>query len=123
MDSCTQVDSGYLVKLRQGERFVIPEGYLYTFVNASGANILFSRVYKKSNIVDYAQLKRERGLAYYCIRKNGHQEIVLNPFYKNTPAIIELTADKPLIKPIIKFHLPLYNLLKSELDLVLTKLA
>jgi len=121
--SYTQVDSGFLVKLKAGDRFIIPEGYLYTFINTGNTNVLFSRVYKKYSIIDYAILKKERGLAYYCIRKNGRQEIVQNPYYKNTPCIIEIAGENSLIDSDIQINLSLYESLKYELDFFLTKLV
>jgi oxalate decarboxylase/phosphoglucose isomerase-like protein (cupin superfamily) len=119
----TRVDAGYLVKLKQGDRFVVPEGYLYTFVNASENNVLFSKVYKKCSIIDYAMLKKERGLAYYCIRKNGRQEIVHNPFYKNTPEIIELAINTSIFNSDIEVSKPLYESIKLKMDFLLAKLA
>ena len=123
LDFYTHVESGYLVKLKAGDRFIIPEGFLYTFINASESNVLFSRVYKKYCMIDYSILKKEKGLAYYCIRKNGRQEIVLNPFYKNTPAIVELTAENQLVNSDTIYNRPLYESLKQEIDFFLTKLA
>ena len=123
LDFHTTVEAGYLVKLKQGDRFVIPEGFLYTFVNTSENSALFSKVYKKCSIIDYTSLRKERGLAYYCIRKNGRQEIVLNPFYKNTPCIVELTVDTPIFHSDIKVVKPLYESLKGEMDYFLAKLA
>jgi hypothetical protein len=119
----TRVETGYLVSLKAGDRFVIPEGYLYTFVNSNESSVLFSKVSKKCCIANYLILKKERGLAYYCIRKNGRKEIVFNPNYRNSPPIIELTAKDQLLDPDISFIHPLYKSLKYQLDSFLTKLA
>lgn len=123
LDFYTHVEEGYLVKLTPGDKFVIPQGYLYTFVNTSEEHVIFSRVYKKCCIVDYSSLKKERGLAYYCIRKNGRQELVQNPFYKNTPPIEERCANTPIFISDIKINKPLYQALKGEMDMFLAKLA
>ena len=119
----TKVESGYLVKLKQGDRFEIPEGFLYTFVNASENNAIFTKVYKKCSVIDYTSLRKERGLAYYCIRKNGRQEIVHNPYYKNTPNIVELSMDTSIFNSDIEVHKPLYESLKFKMDFLLAKLA
>jgi hypothetical protein len=96
---------------------------LYTFINSSENNIIFSKIYKKCCIIDYTSLGRERGLAYYCIRKNGRQEIVRNPHYKATPNIVELTADTPLINSDIEISETLYESLKYKMDFLIAKLA
>jgi oxalate decarboxylase/phosphoglucose isomerase-like protein (cupin superfamily) len=107
----THVNEGYVVKVHKGEKFSIPQGYFYTFINTEESPLVFVRVYRKECIVDYSLLKRERGLAYYCIRKNARQEIVLNPTYKNTPKIQEIGLDE-LNKQV--YTSPLYQALRDE---------
>lgn len=83
----TIVEEGVIIKLRRGEKLAIPRGYFYNFINTEEQPVVFVRIHKGTDVVDYTMLKRERGLAYYCIRKNARQEIVLNPVYRMVPKI------------------------------------
>lgn len=105
------VEEGLLIKLHKGEKLAIPQGYFYTFINTEETPVIFVRVFKRDGIIDYNILKRERGLAYYCIRKNARQEIVLNPTYKNTPKIKDISSNEINIK---HFEMPLYQVLREE---------
>jgi oxalate decarboxylase/phosphoglucose isomerase-like protein (cupin superfamily) len=107
----THVEEGLMVKVRKGEKLAIPQGYFYTFVNTEEIPVIFVRVYRKEGIVDYNTLRRERGLAYFCIRKNARQEIVLNPTYKNTPKIRDISPEE-IGK--IDFEFPLYQILREQ---------
>jgi len=109
----TYVEEGLLVKLKKGEKLTIPNGYFYTFINTDEIPVVFVRVYRKEGIADYNLLRRERGLAYYCIRKNAKQEIVLNPAYRNTPKIKDVPSCEVNQ---IQFDIPLYQALKEEIQ-------
>jgi oxalate decarboxylase/phosphoglucose isomerase-like protein (cupin superfamily) len=109
------VEEGVMVKLHKGEKLSIPQGFFYTFINTEETPVIFVRLYRKEGVVDYSMLKREHGLAYYCIRKNARQEIVLNPSYKNTPKIRECGADDVNS---LNYCIPLYQVLRQELATV-----
>ena len=111
----THVNEGLLVKVRKGQKFVVPQGYLYTFINTEDEPVLFVRIYKRNSILDYTLLKRERGLAYYCIRKNARQEIVLNPLYRNSPRIKEIPPEKFWHDFEMDWKIALYELLKQRM--------
>ena len=81
----TEVDEGVLIEVKKGEKAIIPTGYYYTFINTTEQPIIFSIVYRNKSVVDYSKFRREQGLAYFCIRKNGRSEIVKNPRYRNIP--------------------------------------
>lgn len=83
----TRVSEGLVIKLRQGEKFSVPQGYYYTFINTRTRPAVFSRFYLKGCVCDYTRFRREQGLAYFAIRKNAKQEIVLNPRYRDIPEI------------------------------------
>ena len=83
----TRIAEGVVVKLRVGEKMAIPKGFHYNFVNTEEVPVVFLRIYKNKGSIDYSQLRREGGLAYYCIRKNARQEIVQNPLYRSAPKI------------------------------------
>lgn len=79
----TYVDDMVIVKLVPGEQLAIPTGYMYTFVNVGLAPVVFAKICNKDQTsMDYAELKKERGLAYYIISKNAKVEAVANPKYK-----------------------------------------
>lgn len=119
----SQIEEGYIAKVKPGEKFIVPEGYFYTFINAEDQPLVFTRVYKNPNILDYTLIRRERGLAYYCIRKNGRQELVYNPLYRNTPEIklVDCNHFGGQIKQDIDHSL--YNSLKSKISLFLDVLS
>jgi oxalate decarboxylase/phosphoglucose isomerase-like protein (cupin superfamily) len=110
-DFDTYVEEGYVVKVHKGEKLTVPQGFFYTFINAEETPVIFVRVYKKEGIVDYNLLRRERGLAYFCIRKNAKQEFVLNPTYKNTPKIQE-TCSSELSD--WEFDMPIYQAVRED---------
>jgi len=106
----TAVSEGLVVKLNRGEKFSIPRGYFYTFINNRAKPVVFSRFYIKGCACDYSTQLKEQGLAYFAIRKNAKQEIVLNPRYRDIPKIKKTNPN--VITNKIKFELnpgPLYQ--------------
>ena len=88
----TKVSEGLVVRLAKGEKFIIPQGYYYTFINTKLRPVVFSRFYLKGTLCDYSEFRREQGLAYFAIRKNAKQEIVLNPRYRDIPQIKKVSS-------------------------------
>lgn len=79
----TEVDDIVLVQVKKGQRLAIPRGVYYTFLNTGDVPVVYGRVVSpKHQVVDYATLQRQKGLAYYIISKNARMEIVANPKYK-----------------------------------------
>jgi oxalate decarboxylase/phosphoglucose isomerase-like protein (cupin superfamily) len=116
LDFDTSVEEGVVVKLRKGEKLAVPTGYYYTFINTEDEPVLFVRIYKKNGVFDYSFLKRENGLAYYCIRKNARQEIVHNPLYKDIPEIKKVPANSFLEKLGISPNKSLYDELVAHTE-------
>lgn len=98
LDFETRVSEGLVVKLKEGEKFMVPQNYYYIFINTKEQPVVFSRFYKEGNICDYSQLRKEQGLAYYAIRKNAKQEIVLNPRYREIPKIKKAASPEGLVQ-------------------------
>lgn len=117
-----RVDEAFLVQLQKGDRFSIPEGFYYTFINTGDSSAIFSRAYKNYCIADYTQLRRDRGLAYYCIRKNGRQEIVYNPLYRDSPSLHEVDASYQLTDPILNKKSSLYEQIKGQIDILMSEI-
>ncbi len=92
-DFDTKVSEGLVVKMRAGEKFMLPRGYFYTFINTRTKPTVFSRFYSTQCSCDYSQIKKEQGLAYFAIRKNARQEIVLNPRYRDIPEIRQMRCE------------------------------
>lgn len=125
MDPCEfgcRVEKAYLVNLKRGERYSVPEGYYYTFINTSEEPVIFSRAYRSYRVADYAKLRKERGLAYYCIRKNGRQEIVLNPLYRNSPVLEEVGCNCQLVKDQFNSKCSLYQQIKGQINVLMTEI-
>jgi oxalate decarboxylase/phosphoglucose isomerase-like protein (cupin superfamily) len=89
----TRVSEGLVVRLKEGEKFIIPRGYYYTFINTRVRPVVFSRFYSKECVCDYSKFRYEQGLAYFAIRKNAKQEIVLNPRYREIPQVQKVTSE------------------------------
>jgi oxalate decarboxylase/phosphoglucose isomerase-like protein (cupin superfamily) len=109
------VEEIHIVTLEIGDKLVIPSGYYYTFINTGERTAIFSRVYKNNQVADYTLLKKERGLAYYCIRKNAKCEVVKNPSYRNTPSILSNKENFNLNKYNLDQDLSLYIQLNDNL--------
>ncbi len=120
---CNRVDEAYLAHINQGEKFVIPNGFYYTFINSSESPVIFSRAYSNYSIADYQALKKERGLAYYCIRKNGRQEIVLNPLYRNTPPIKEVDCECSLMGCQVDVKRSLYEQVRNQINMLVSEIS
>lgn len=115
----TKVSEGLVVKLTKGEKFSVPKGYFYTFINNRPRPVVFSRFYNNNCHSAYGSFSREQGLAYYAIRKNAKQEIVLNPRYREIPQIRK-TAPEQIqykAKPTLSKE-PLYNQIISQASLL-----
>jgi hypothetical protein len=121
-DVHTSVAEGLIVKLKRGEKLAIPQGYFYNFINTEEEPVVFVRIHKADDIVDYTLLRRERGLAYYCIRKNARQEIVLNPVYRSVPHIRTLKANSYVSDAGLDPLVSLYTQLRKTTDLFLEML-
>jgi oxalate decarboxylase/phosphoglucose isomerase-like protein (cupin superfamily) len=94
LDFYTSVSEGFVVRLNENEKFSVPTGYYYTFINTEGEPAIFTRFYQKECKCNYNEFKKERGLAYFAIKKNAKQEIVTNPRYRNIPELKERPAEE-----------------------------
>lgn len=109
------VSEGLVVKVKQGEKFCIPTGYYYTFINTTSKPTVFTRLYDSKNRCDYSKLKSEKGLAYFAIKKNARQEIVLNPRYREIPKIKNIPAgETPHMQRIPLPDRPLYEMIMEN---------
>ena len=78
------VESVTFVEIKEGDKLVIPTGYVYTFINTSNnETAIFAKINSQSHTsIDYSKISKEKGLAYYIISKNARIETVPNPKYK-----------------------------------------
>ena len=91
----TRVESGnegqirsFVVKLKRGEKYVIPPGFDFILVNTRQSTSIVALIHSTSVKVEDV-FDDARGGANYIIRKNARQEIVQNPFYRM------VTSEKP----------------------------
>lgn len=117
-DFDTSVQEGYVIKISKGEKCAIPRGYFFTFINTGEIPVIFTKINKDTTHIDYTLLRREGGLAYYCIRKNARAEIVLNPRYKSIPTIKKIKPDYFLSGLNFNWTSPLYEILKEEEEIL-----
>lgn len=112
-DFDTSVSEVNVVKIKPKERVPIPNGYQYCFINTRNQPLVLSRVFRHDGRIDYRTIRKERGMAYYVIRKNARQEYVKNPRYRTVPKLtrskpetyqnkFNLTSSKPLYQQIIQ---------------------
>lgn len=117
------VEEIVLVRLEKGQKFAIPTGVYYTFVNTEMFPAVVAKVAGHNHKeIDYSILSKERGLAYYIISKNARLEVVANPKYKVLNKPRECTREELLnrnefvVSGFNLEELPLYNLLKNKHD-------
>lgn len=80
-DTC--VDEITIVNVKKEDKFAIPRGFFYTFVNTGLGPLIIAKVSaNKNKQIDYSMLRKEKGLACYIISKNAKIETVANPKYK-----------------------------------------
>jgi oxalate decarboxylase/phosphoglucose isomerase-like protein (cupin superfamily) len=91
----TFVDDLIVVSLNPGDKLAVPSGYMYTFVNIGLNQVVLSKISSTTNNpMDYSELRREKGLAYFVISKNAKVETVANPKYKIRCEPTNITAKK-----------------------------
>ncbi|MDQ6985614.1 MAG: glucose-6-phosphate isomerase family protein [Candidatus Dojkabacteria bacterium] len=117
----TDVEEANIITLEKGDKFSIPTGYYYTFVNAGREHVVFSIISSaEHSIADYATLEKDKGLAFYIISKNAKIEVVANPKYKLLNELVMGTWKDLRSSLKDKFSLgfdetsPIYSLLKSK---------
>lgn len=79
----TEVEKVEIIDLEPGDRMLVPSGVYYTFVNTGTEKAVFAMITSKAHKeVNYMNLQKEKGLAFYIISKNGKIEVVANPKYR-----------------------------------------
>jgi oxalate decarboxylase/phosphoglucose isomerase-like protein (cupin superfamily) len=78
----------YIVKLAKGEKYIIPPGFDFIFVNTRQSTAIIAGISSTKGRI-MSVFDDTRGAACYMIRKNARQEIVQNPFYR------KITRKKP----------------------------
>lgn len=114
------IEEGIMVELQPGEKFAIPEGYYYTFINTTEEPAILSRLYKSAHEIDYYAPEHKHTMGYFCIRKNARQELVYNPKFRDIPAIKHITR-KEMLSPSIGLTIeePLYIIAKNKTEMLL----
>jgi oxalate decarboxylase/phosphoglucose isomerase-like protein (cupin superfamily) len=80
-----------IVKLKRGEKYVIPPNVDFVLVNTRHSISIVSMV-RSSKSRLYNVFDDTRGAASYIIRKNARQEIVQNPYFRN---VLHCRAPRP----------------------------
>ncbi len=111
VDAVPKVKSS-VVKLKKGEKLVIPPNHDFVLVNTRQSLTVVSLIYSRKT-----DLRRvfddRRGISRYVIRKNARLEVVKNPSYRNVEAIkgwkpeeyyddFNLTEKTPIFKQILR---------------------
>lgn len=106
------VTTTIVMKLKKGEKFVIPPNTDFTFVNTRQSNSIVSVIHSNKGQIQEV-FDSTRGAALYMIRKNARQEVVQNPYYRNVNRkkacrpqqlykFYGLTAKTPIFKQILR---------------------
>ncbi|MCA9386449.1 hypothetical protein KC669_00275 [Candidatus Dojkabacteria bacterium] len=119
----TIVEDVKMIQLFQGEKLAIPTGVLYTFVNTGSEPAIFVVISADLDHIDYSNLVKEKGLAYFIISKNARLEIVANPKYRIVePALrvpwstMESKEKQPYMHNLLEGKVPLYKKLNQYLN-------
>lgn len=94
---------------KKGDRVVVPQGYMYTFINSGSKPYVLGRLFENDGKIDYRTIRHERGMSYYVIRKNARKEIVTNPRYKTVPKLDEVKPEKNAKKHSLTSKKPIYT--------------
>ncbi len=114
-----------VVKLRKGEKYVIPPDCGFIFVNVKQQLCALSMIYSDKLRLEGC-FDDTRGATNYLIRKNARQEIVQNPFFRFVKEVrmdrpgkiyktFNLTAKTPIFKQILRKYQRFKWLHNSEL--------
>lgn len=112
-DGNLPITKSMLVKLRRGEKYVIPPDWTFVIVNTRQSLAIVSLIYSLQG--EFEEFFDDtRGAANYIIRKNARQEIVQNPAFRNVVRdrrvcqpediyrMFNLTAKTPILKQILR---------------------
>lgn len=83
-----EVDEVRLVKVKQGDKVEVPEGWGHAFANTGNTYLIASDnapADASHNQNDYLPIKEKKGMAYYFLEKDGKLEVEPNPSYQNLP--------------------------------------
>jgi oxalate decarboxylase/phosphoglucose isomerase-like protein (cupin superfamily) len=105
----TEVSFTGLFRVKRGDRVPVPQGYMYTFINAGNSALILSRLFEDDGKIDYRTIWREQGMSYYIIRKNARREIVRNPRYKKIPLIKRIKPESYAKKYKLTAQTPIYT--------------
>jgi oxalate decarboxylase/phosphoglucose isomerase-like protein (cupin superfamily) len=101
-----------VVKIKKGEKLVIPPNHDFVLVNARQSLTMVSMIYSRKTKVRRVFDDR-RGISRYVIRKNARLEVVKNPSYRNVESVkswdpmeyyddFKLTEKTPIFKQILR---------------------
>lgn len=116
LDFETKTEDMIVIMAETGEKIVLPKGYFYTFINTGEKPAIIARVYRNQGLIDYTVLRKEQGLAYFCIRKNARCEFVKNPRYREINEIRYVKAEHTLKSTNLIQEKALYNQVMSEVE-------
>lgn len=78
----TVVDEVKLKSINSKTKVAIPSGFLFAFINNGNEDAIVSVICKNLQRLDYTEIIKEKGLAFYVISKNSRMEVVANPKYR-----------------------------------------
>lgn len=101
-----------VIKMKRGEKYVIPPDSGFVFVNTRRATTAVSMIRSSKGLLQ-SVFDDMRGGAHYVIRKNARQEVVQNPSYREVKRVkackpedlykhFGLTVKTPIFKQILR---------------------
>lgn len=109
LDYDTEVEAAIYFNAKKGDRVPIPQGYMYTFINATNYSLILGRLFENDGKIDYRTLRKEHGMSYYIIRKNARKEIVKNPHYREVPKLKKIKPETYMNKYNLTSTKPIYT--------------
>ncbi len=105
------------IKIRQGEKIIIPPNYAHFMLNVQDTEIIMANWFEKNAKSDYSPIKEKRGAGYFAIKsENNSINWIKNENYSAVPElkIYEAKDFNYLLEQFsISPNEPMYNLVNS----------
>lgn len=107
----------YAVKVRLGEKIIIPPNYAHFMLNVLDTEIIMANWFEKNSKSDYSPIKEKRGAGYFAIKgENNSINWVKNENYSSVPEL-KIYEAKDFNCLLERFKInpnePMYNLINN----------
>ncbi len=112
-----KIDDVYAVKVKKGEKIIIPPNYAHFMLNVLDIEIIMANWFEKNSQSDYSPIKEKHGACYYAIRNgDGSLKWIKNENYGDVPEL-KIYQASDFLNLLGKFNIaptmPMYNLVND----------